>query len=124
MPKTGSPSLGWRAHAYGDTEHRIRTAPISPARRHRPGATRGGFLADWSGDGRFLVVENDCDLPERVFRVSVQSGERTPWKELQPNDVTGVIQVTRAFFTSDGAGCAYKYFRTVSSDLYLAEGLK
>jgi hypothetical protein len=120
-------SLDGARIAYGDTEHRIRTAPISGgAPATVPGAALGEceYVADWSGDGRFIVVENDCDVPERVLRVSVQSGERTPWKELQPNDGAGVILVSRAFFTSDGTGYAYKYFRNVSSDLFLVDGLK
>jgi len=113
--------------AYGDTERRIKTVPISGGPQTTvPGATLGecDFVADWSGDGRSLVVENDCDLPERVSLVSVQSGERTPWKELQPNDGAGVVTVSRALLTSDGTGYAYPYFRTVSSDLYTIDGLK
>ena len=112
--------------AYGDTDRRIRTVPVSGgAPATVPGAALGDcdFLTDWNGDGH-LVVQNDCDVPERVFRVSVQSGERTAWKELQPNDGAGVIVVNRAYFTSDGAGYAYPYYRDVSSDLYVVSGLK
>jgi hypothetical protein len=90
-----------------------------------PGATLGEceYLKGWTGDGH-LIVEKGCDVPGRVFRVSVQSGERTLWKELQPNDAAGVISIGRGRFTSDGMGCAFQYTRNVSSDLYLVEGLK
>lgn len=56
--------------------------------------------------------------------MDVQSGERTAWKDLQLSDPTGVILVGDPSYTADGAGYAYDYWRTVSSDLYLVEGLK
>ena len=111
--------------AYGDTERRIRTMPISggsPATLPGAPLAECDFITDWSRDGKMLIVQNDCDVPERVYRISVASGEKTPWKELQPSDGVGVIEVNRAFFTSDGTGYAYQYFRTISSDLYLLEG--
>jgi len=113
--------------AYGDTERRIRILPISggsPATVPGPPLGDCDFLTDWSRDDKQLVVQNDCDVPERVYHVSVASGERALWKELQPSDAVGVIEVSRACFTSDGTGYAYPYFRTISSDLYLVEGLK
>jgi hypothetical protein len=115
------------AIAYGDTERRIRTAPIAGgAPTTVPGAILADcdFLTDWGSDGKHLVVQNDCDVPERLYRVSLATGEKTLWKELQPNDGVGVIMVNRAYLTADGSGYAYRYFRDLSSDLYVVEGLK
>ena len=113
--------------AYGDVERRIRTVPISggvPTTVPQATLADCDFVTDWSGDGRHLIVQNDCDVPVRVYQVALASGEKTPWKELQPSDGVGVIEVYRAFFTSDRSGYAYRYFRDLSSDLYLVEGLK
>jgi hypothetical protein len=113
--------------AYGDTDRRIRIAAIAggtPATLPGDPVAECDFLTDWLNDGKHLVVQNDCDVPERVYRVSLASGERSLWRDVQPSDGVGVIQVNRARFTSDGRGYAFPYLRTLASDLFLAEGLK
>ena len=82
------------------------------------------FLIGWSGDGRFLLVQTSYEIPARVSRVDVETGQRTLWKQVQPSDRAGVITIYPVRFTADGTGYAYTYIRGVSDDLYLVEGLK
>jgi hypothetical protein len=120
-------SLDGARAAYGDNERRIRIVSLSDgATRTVPGTTLEACeqITNWNGDGRHLVVQNSCDIPARVFRISVQSGERSLWKEIQPNDRAGVVGIGPAWFTADESGYAYDYQRAVSSDLYVVDGLK
>ena len=81
-------------------------------------------ITGWSHDGRSLLLRNRCETAARVARVEVQTGERTPWVDLQLGDPTGIIRVSDPHYAGDDAAYAYAYFRTVSSDLYLVDGLK
>ena len=113
--------------AYAVADHRIMLAPVSggpavPA----AGAPLGPceVITGWSHDGRSLLLRNRCETAARVARVEVQTGERTPWVDLQLGDPTGIIRVSDPHYAGDDAAYAYAYFRTVSSDLYLVDGLK
>jgi hypothetical protein len=120
-------SLDGARAAYGDSERRIRIVAVSDGMATSvPGATLEACeqITNWNGDGRYLVVQNGCDVPARVFRISVQNGERSLWKEIEPNDHTGIVTIGPVWFTADESSYAYDYQRTVSSDLYLIEGMK
>jgi hypothetical protein len=82
------------------------------------------YLSGWSGDGRFLIVQTSSEIPARVSRIDVETGQRTLWKEVRPSDPAGVIAIHAVHFTADGTGYAYGYVRGVSDDLYLVEGLR
>jgi eukaryotic-like serine/threonine-protein kinase len=122
-----APSPDGTRVAYGTAERRVVIVPFAGG---SSATVAGGaleaceFISGWSGDGRYLIVQDDCELPKRISRVDVQSGERTVWKELQPSDRDGIIAISTAYFTPDGAGYAYTYTRVVSSDLYVVDGLK
>ena len=88
-----------------------------------PGLKSGEHLTGWSGDGRFLLVQTETPIPARVYRVDVQTGEKTLWKEISPSEPSGVIKIRDVQFTADEAGYAYGYARVESSNLYLVEGL-
>jgi hypothetical protein len=113
--------------AYSVADRRIVVAPVSggPA-VPVPGASLGPceIITGWSHDGRSLLLRNRCEVSARVARMDVQTGERTEWKDLQLGDPTGVISVSDPHYSADDAGYAYGYVRTVSSDLYLVDGLK
>jgi Tol biopolymer transport system component len=113
---------------YADKDRRIRIAPVSGGTPVTiPGATLESCetIDGWSRDIRYIIVSDSCgDVPDRVTRINVESGQRTLWKEIQPADRTGVIAVYSVSFTSDQVGYAYGYTRMLASDLYLVEGLK
>ncbi len=76
----------------------------------------------WSTDGGALFVFCRGELPARVFRVNLETGERKLWKELAPSDPTGVDGVTMVRMTQDEDAYAYSYAQRLN-DLYVVEGL-
>ncbi len=93
----------------------------------RPMAARlppGAVPLRASGDGRFLFVARErVAVPYRIDRFELTTGRLTPWKELRPEDPTGVTFLTGVRLTPDGGAYAYTYERDLH-DLYLIEGLR
>jgi Tol biopolymer transport system component len=87
-----------------------------------PGLEPGDEPIRWSADGRSLFVRAGR-LPARIFRLDVASGRRTPWKEIAPEDPTGVPAVATILPTPDGSAWAYHYLRLLS-ELYVVERLE
>jgi len=88
-----------------------------------PGFAAGEDIIGWGVDGRWLNVYQPGELPARVYRLEVATGQRTLWKQLIPSDRAGVEHVGPILITNDGKTCVYGYHRTLS-DLYLVEGMK
>jgi len=77
----------------------------------------------FSSDGRSLYIYQPGELPARVDRLDLQTGKRTPWKQLMPSDPAGVENIGPILLTPDAKNCVYGYHRMLA-DLYLVEGLK
>ena len=80
----------------------------------------------WSDDGRFIYIFTPGvgGVPAHVDRLELATGRRELWKSLMPADPSGVVEI-RGFATSrNGQSYAYSYLRSLSDDLYVAEGLK
>ncbi len=77
----------------------------------------------WSDDGRFLYTYRPGELPTQVSKLDINTGQRTPFKQLVPSDLAGVETIGPILLTPDGKTCVYGYHRTLS-DLYLVEGQK
>jgi eukaryotic-like serine/threonine-protein kinase len=88
-----------------------------------PSAEKGEVPITWSADGTMLYVYRPTALPARVFRITLATGAREPWKELMPPDPAGVYKISPLLITPDASGYAYTATRTLS-DLYAVEGLK
>jgi eukaryotic-like serine/threonine-protein kinase len=88
-----------------------------------PGVTQGEQPITWSADGHSLYVYQPGEMPAHVFRVDVQSGKRTLWKDLMPTDPSGVENIGPILITPDAQTCVFGYHRNLA-DLYLVEGLK
>src|SRR5580698_5786819 len=88
-----------------------------------PGFNPGEEPITWSSDGRSLYVYQPGELPARVFRLDVQTGQRTLWRQLMPSDPAGVENIGPILMTPDAKTCVFGYHRMLA-DLYLAEGLK
>jgi hypothetical protein len=86
-----------------------------------PGTTAADIPVQWSDDGRSVYLRNS-GLSAKVFRVDLETGRRTLWKELIPSDPSGG-SFGRIIPTPDGQSYAYGLNRDVSK-LYLVEGLK
>ena len=74
----------------------------------------------WGGDGRSVYLEN-LEPSTKVFRVDLETGRRTLWKEFIPSDPSATIR--RILLTPGGKSYAYAQNRNLS-ELYLVEGLK
>jgi len=77
----------------------------------------------WSADGRYLYVYRRRDVPVRVSKLDVSTGQRELWKELSPRDGAGIQDLAPVIPTPDGAAYVYGYSRTLS-DMYVVDGLK
>jgi serine/threonine protein kinase/Tol biopolymer transport system component len=88
-----------------------------------PGFNPGEEPITWSSDGHSLYIYQPGELPARVFRLDVQTGQRTLWKQLMPSDPAGVENIGPILMTPDAKTCVFGYHRMLA-DLYLAEGLK
>ena len=90
--------------------------------REVPGFEPGDVVIRWSGDGKALFVFKRNELPARVDRLEIATGERTPWLELMPADPAGVTRISSVQMTPDGRTYAYNVARQLS-DLYLVRGV-
>jgi len=88
-----------------------------------PGMEPGEVPIIWGADGSSLFVYRPGELPAKVYRVDVNTGQRKLWHELMPPDPAGVEYVGPILPTPDGKSYVYGY-RRLLSDLYLVEGLK
>jgi hypothetical protein len=72
--------------------------------------------------GGHLFVSSGDAAGTHVVRMSIATGERTPWRTLAPPDRTGVFYLGSPALSRDGSAMAYSYYRHIT-DLYLVEGL-
>jgi Tol biopolymer transport system component/predicted Ser/Thr protein kinase len=86
-----------------------------------PGLTEEDVLAQWSADGRSALVYRPAQIPSRIERVELASGQRTLFKELAPADRAGLLSVREIFATDDLQSYAYTAYYRVSS-LFVSEG--
>jgi len=88
-----------------------------------PGLNPGEQPITFSTDGASLYIYQPGELPARVMRLDVRTGQRTLWKELMPTDPAGVETIGPILMTPDAKTCVFGYHRMLA-DLYLVEGLK
>jgi eukaryotic-like serine/threonine-protein kinase len=88
-----------------------------------PGIEAGEQPIQWSDDAKTIYFYKPGDLPAKVYRLDLATGQKTLWKELMPSDSAGVSRIGPILLTPDGKSCLYGYHR-ILSDLYLVEGLK
>ncbi len=88
-----------------------------------PGMELGEVPIHWGTDNNTLFVYRPGELPAKVYRLDLNTGQRKLWHELMPPDPAGVEYVGPVLPTPDGKSYVYGY-RRLLSDLYLVEGLK
>jgi len=86
-----------------------------------PGLTETDVLAQWSADGRSVLVYRRAEIPCRLERVDLATGHRTLFKEFAPADRTGLLSMREMFVTDDLRSYAYTAYYQVSS-LFVSEG--
>jgi eukaryotic-like serine/threonine-protein kinase len=88
-----------------------------------PGLKPGEQPITFSTDDNFLYIYQPGELPARVDRLDIRTGQRTLWKQLMPSDPAGVETIGPIIMTPDAKTCVFGYHRMLA-DLYLVEGLK
>jgi eukaryotic-like serine/threonine-protein kinase len=83
----------------------------------------GYIPVGWTSDGQSIWIYNPGELPIKVERLNLSTGQRDSWKTLMPSDAAGVMSVGPILIRLDGKSYVYEYVRTLS-DLYLVEGIK
>ncbi len=76
----------------------------------------------WSAEGDAIFVFTRGEVPARVWRIDLETGERKLWREISPPDRTGVEGIATVRMTADAASFAYSYYQRLSG-LYVVEGL-
>ncbi|MEX0879321.1 MAG: protein kinase [Thermoanaerobaculia bacterium] len=103
---------------------RFAVYPAEPGEpRPVPGLGPDEIPIRWTSDGRSLFVTRLSEPPGVIDVVGVESGRRTPWRQFQPADLTGIEQVGPAVISPDEKSYVYSY-RHTRDDLYLATGMK
>ncbi len=76
----------------------------------------------WREDSRSIYVDRHHDVNRMlaVFVLDIESGNKTPWKEIRP--ARPVDEAFNPVITPDGRTYAYN-FRVKTSELYVASGL-
>jgi len=85
--------------------------------------TQHDIPVNWCADNHSLYIRTHADTNKtaRVSVLDLNTGQRTPWKEIHP--ARPVDDINNLEITPDGRAYAYNFVQTMS-DLYLAEGLK
>ena len=87
------------------------------------GMESGDMPISWSQDGRSIFLYRSGEVPAKVYRVEIEGGKRTVWKQIAPLDPTGVSTIGPILMTPDGNSYVYGFHRTLG-DLYLVDGLR
>jgi Tol biopolymer transport system component len=93
------------------------------AARAIPGQLAEDLIIGWSADGRSLYIIRQADRPARIYKLDLQSGQRSVVKQIMPADPAGIDTIFPVWITPDGKSYVYSY-RRILSDLYLVNGLK
>ena len=105
-----------------DQEHWI--YPIDGGEpRQMQGLDRSDRVVHWQADGQAVLAYRMNELPARIYRVDLATGERTVWRELQPPDPTGIYRIGRVRTGAGGEAYAYTYYMQLV-DLHVLEGLR
>ena len=76
----------------------------------------------WCEGDRAVFTWRRGEVPARVHRFDLATGERTFWREYPPNDTTGVVCSRSLLLTADGETCVHTYSHMIS-ELFVARGL-
>jgi len=84
---------------------------------------RSDRIVRWLPDGKSLLTYRINEMPARLHRVDVETGERSLWREIAPPDPTGIFRIGRVRTNADGSTHGYVYYMHLV-DLHVLSGLK
>lgn len=83
-----------------------------------------GFTpVQWSEDNSSVFVYHSGQVPTKVYKVNLATGEKTLVQELQPETTTGAVSIRPVVVTRDASRFAYSYYQVLSV-LYVISGLR
>ena len=88
-----------------------------------PGIPTHGRIVHFGQDDRSIFYFLRGQMPCPVYRLDLETGERTHWIDLAPPSPAGVVTLTRIIMTPDAETFVYSYPRFLT-DLYTVTGLQ
>jgi hypothetical protein len=85
-----------------------------------PGLGESDSIAHWSADGRFVLAYRRAEIPCRLERVLLATGDRSLFREIAPADRAGLLSLRGVFVTDDLRSYAYTTYYQVAS-LFVSE---
>ena len=104
-------------------DHKITIYAEGAEPRVVPGCLPGERPLAWSEDGNALFVTGQGRTSLAIFRIDLESGQRTLHHTLRPADPGGIMDLSPVKITPDGQTYAYGYRRYLS-DLFVVTGLR
>ena len=105
-----------------DQEHRTYLIDGSDS-QPVPHLARNDRIVRWLPDAHAVLAYRTNELPARIHRVDLDTGERTVWRDLTPPDPTGIYRMGRVRMSADLSAYAYTYYMQLI-DLHVVEGLR
>jgi Tol biopolymer transport system component len=97
--------------------------PVNGGQPHAIAGILPGENFTWTTDPKYMYVNQWQQLPIKIYRLNIVSGQRQVIKEMNPPDDTGLCDVGHVILSADGRSYVYGYTRLLS-DLYLVKGLQ
>jgi serine/threonine protein kinase/Tol biopolymer transport system component len=87
-----------------------------------PGFEPGLIPLQWSEDNTSLYGYLQGQLPTKVFKINLVTGQKTLVQDLEPETTAGLVSIAPVVISHDGSRFAYSYYQ-VFSVLYVISGL-
>jgi len=87
------------------------------------GTSQDDIVVRWSVDGKSLYVTHPLDIPAKLWRVEISSGNRELIKQFTPGDAAGVQGIGPIQITPDLRYYSYGFARYLT-DMYSVKSLK
>jgi hypothetical protein len=88
-----------------------------------PGTAPSERPIGWTTNGHEIYAYQPEGLPVRIHRINVATGKRELLREYMPSNPSGVYGVRALLLSADGRTAVYG-FQRITSELFLADGLK
>ena len=117
-----SPDGKYVLRANGDAGMQVYPIPEGEP-RPIPNLESGFIPVQWSEDNSAVYGYRPGQIPLKVYKIDLASGQKTLIQELQPVSTTGVVSIAPVVVSRDGSRFAYSYYQ-VFSVLYVISGLR
>ena len=88
-----------------------------------PSLERSDRVVTWLPAENAVLFFRTNEMPARIHRLDLATGERTVARELTPPDPTGIYRIGRVRTSADGKAYGYTYYMQLV-DLHVVSGLK